>query len=273
MSQARLQGGAEQEELVLPAKGKGGKGGDQAGNCLGPGASVGLDKHVQAMGCASSHKPLQVMGDTRGGSEILIGDMIGVDLDGECCTLKFVAPSAKSFDGGEELFLVHWVFHLMGGEFVEKESDGLQAFAMVLLEDRSDGKVGGVGTDDERLGGIREGKNRCVGEGCFQTLESLVLAIGLLPWLGTEKLSQRGGNRGVVSDEMLVETCQTEELTQVFNLARRWPRGNGLNLGWQGREAGVIDKMACILGGGALELALAWGCITFSVVKVLQDFM
>jgi hypothetical protein len=86
-------------------------------------------------------------------------------------------------------FLVHWVPHLMGGEFAEKESDGLQAFAMVLLEDRPHGKVGGVSTDDEKLGGVREGVDRCVGEGRLQTLASLVLARGPLPWLRAKKVS------------------------------------------------------------------------------------
>jgi hypothetical protein len=40
VGQARMQGGAEQEELVLPAQGKGGEGSDQASDGLGPGASV-----------------------------------------------------------------------------------------------------------------------------------------------------------------------------------------------------------------------------------------
>jgi hypothetical protein len=67
MGQANLQGGAEQEELVLPAQGKRGKGSDQAGDGLGPGASVGLNKRVRAEGRAGSHKPLWAMGNTQGG--------------------------------------------------------------------------------------------------------------------------------------------------------------------------------------------------------------
>jgi hypothetical protein len=54
VSQAPLLGGAEQEELVLPAEGKGGKGGDQAGDGLSTGASIGLDKCVRAEGRAGS---------------------------------------------------------------------------------------------------------------------------------------------------------------------------------------------------------------------------
>jgi hypothetical protein len=41
MGQTNLQGGAEQEELVLLVQGKGEEGGDQAGDSLGPGVSVG----------------------------------------------------------------------------------------------------------------------------------------------------------------------------------------------------------------------------------------
>jgi hypothetical protein len=67
VGQARLQGGAEQEELVLPAQGKGGEGSDQASDGLGPGASVNLDKCVRAEGRAGSHKPLWTMGNTQGG--------------------------------------------------------------------------------------------------------------------------------------------------------------------------------------------------------------
>jgi hypothetical protein len=65
--QAHLKGGAEQEELVLPAQGKGGEGSDQAGDSLGPGASVGLNKRVRAEGRAGSQKPLWAMGSTQGG--------------------------------------------------------------------------------------------------------------------------------------------------------------------------------------------------------------
>jgi hypothetical protein len=60
----RLQGGAEQEELFLPAQGKGGEGSDQAGDGLGPGASVGLNKRVRVEGRAGSHKPPWAMGST-----------------------------------------------------------------------------------------------------------------------------------------------------------------------------------------------------------------
>jgi hypothetical protein len=67
MGQANVQGGAEQEELVLLAQGKGGEGSDQAGDGLGPGASVGLNKRVRAEGRASSHEPLWAMGNTHGG--------------------------------------------------------------------------------------------------------------------------------------------------------------------------------------------------------------
>jgi hypothetical protein len=49
VSQARLQEGAEQEELVLPAEGKGGRGGDQAGDSLGPRASVGLNNRQRGL--------------------------------------------------------------------------------------------------------------------------------------------------------------------------------------------------------------------------------
>jgi hypothetical protein len=114
-----------------------------------------------------------------------------------------VAPHAKGFDDGGELFLMHWLLNLVGDEFAREESDGLQAFAMVLLQGRPDGKVGGVGTDDARLGGIREGEDGCVGEGCLQTPESLVLPRGPLPRLRTEKVSQMGGNRGVVQVKCL----------------------------------------------------------------------
>jgi hypothetical protein len=118
---------------------------------------------------------------------------------------------------------VHRVFHLVWGEIPGEERDGLQAFAMVLLQDRPDGEVGGVGTDHERLGGIREGEDWCVCEGRLQTLESLVLSRGPLLRLRTEKVSQRGGNLGVVLGEVPVEAGQAQELTQVLNLARRWP--------------------------------------------------
>jgi hypothetical protein len=66
MGSANLKGGAKQEELVLPAQGKGGEGSDQAGDGLGPGASVGLNKRVRAEGRAGSHKPLWAMGNTQG---------------------------------------------------------------------------------------------------------------------------------------------------------------------------------------------------------------
>jgi hypothetical protein len=56
VSQAHLQGGAEQKELVLAAEGKGGEGGDQVGDGLSLGASVGLDKRQRADGRAGSHK-------------------------------------------------------------------------------------------------------------------------------------------------------------------------------------------------------------------------
>jgi hypothetical protein len=68
MGQANLQGGAEQEELFLPAQGRGGEGSDQAGDGPGPGASIGLNKRVLAEGRAGSHEPLWAMGNTQGGS-------------------------------------------------------------------------------------------------------------------------------------------------------------------------------------------------------------
>jgi hypothetical protein len=69
VGQAHLQGGAEQEELVLPAEGKGDEGSDQASDGLGLGASIGLDKRVRAKGCAGSHKPVWAKGNTQGGGE------------------------------------------------------------------------------------------------------------------------------------------------------------------------------------------------------------
>jgi hypothetical protein len=57
VSRAHLQGGAEQEELVLPAEGKGGEGGDQGGDGVSPGASVRLDKRVQAEGLQAATSP------------------------------------------------------------------------------------------------------------------------------------------------------------------------------------------------------------------------
>jgi hypothetical protein len=66
MGQANLQGGAEQEELVLLAQGKRGEGSDQAGNSLGPGASVGLNNCARAEGRAGSHEPLWAMSNTQG---------------------------------------------------------------------------------------------------------------------------------------------------------------------------------------------------------------
>jgi hypothetical protein len=72
VGQARL-GGAEQEQLVLPAQGRGGEGSDQAGDGLSPGASIGLNKRVRAEGRAGSHKPLWAMANTQGGGNGLVG--------------------------------------------------------------------------------------------------------------------------------------------------------------------------------------------------------
>jgi hypothetical protein len=48
-----------------------------------------------------------------------------------------------------------------------------------------------------------------------------------------------GGNLGVVTGQVPVKASQTKELTQVFNLARRWPITNGLLDGKAKRPEGV----------------------------------
>jgi hypothetical protein len=68
VGEAGLEGGAEQEELVLRAEGKGCERSHQTLDSSGTRAGVGLDKDVQSEGGAGSNQPLRAVGDAQGGS-------------------------------------------------------------------------------------------------------------------------------------------------------------------------------------------------------------
>jgi hypothetical protein len=66
--EAGLEGGAEQEELVVRGEGKGRERSHQTLDSSGTRAGVGLDKGVRSEGEAGSNQPLRAVGDVQGGS-------------------------------------------------------------------------------------------------------------------------------------------------------------------------------------------------------------
>jgi len=142
--------------------------------------------------------------------EVDEGVVVGEDV--HMSVVHVATPHLECMHNGKHLSIMHRVVDFSRCELTGLEGKGLKPMALVLHEDGSNGKVGGVGVDAVGEGVIGENERRSRGEGGRELIHDLLMLVGPLeahPFL--EEVGEGGTYLGTILVEPAVVVCKAEE--------------------------------------------------------------